>query len=188
MSTPTYAQHEGLSALPYEIAQEIETYLKEMADVEVESLASRRKQLEREAATAKERLASLYEDKLSGEVSVETYRTLRTRFEAQLAEAEAALRHLVSPNSMSSPDSAEVLELLATVSDRFKQAQPDQRREIIQILYSNSKFDGEILVVEPHEEYDSMLKAAQITNRELALVGSEGGLIEEWWRIGDSNP
>lgn len=71
MSTPTYAQHEGLSALPYEIAQEIETYLKEMADVEVESITARRKQLDREAATAKERLASPYEDKLSGELSVE---------------------------------------------------------------------------------------------------------------------
>lgn len=172
---------EGI-AIPYEIAQEIETYLREMADVEVESIKARRKQLDREVATAKERLASIYEDKLSGEVSVETYRTLRTRYEAQLAEAEAAIRHLVSPNPLSSPDTAEILELLASAGDRFKQAQPDQRREIIQILYSNSKFDGDKLVVEPHDEYDLMLKAAQTTNRELALVGSDGGQIEEWWR------
>jgi hypothetical protein len=34
------------------------------------------------------------------------------------------------------------LELISSAGDRFKQADPELRRQIIETMYSNSEFDG----------------------------------------------
>ncbi len=186
--TESFAAELDSISIPIETAREVAAYLTQLEKDKAELFTDQKKLAQREVAVAKGRLASLYEDKAAGEVSIETYRDLRDKYEAQLANAEATLRHCVAEGQGYAVDATEILELLSSASDRFKQAHADQRRETIEILYSNSYFDGQNLTMEPRKEHEDAVKAAQISNRELAMAGSGIGKIEDWWRIGDSNP
>lgn len=181
-----FAQELESIAVPIDVIDQIERHLQDRQLNDEQSGMRRRATMRQDVARLQKCLASLYEDKVAGEVSFDTYRTLRLKFETDLAAAEEALRS--ETTEVTRLDSRRILELFSSAGDRFKQGDSEVKRSLIQILYSNSYFDGETLRLEAKSEYASMLKAAQITNEELALAGCPSGKIEDWWRQGDSNP
>lgn len=186
--TELFAEQLDLIRIPSGILSQLEAALSEAQAVHEADGQALRARLDVAIEKNKKALASLYEDKIAGEVSIDTYRSLRERFEGELASAQAQLQGLgLSP--VSKPiDVVRALELVASAGDRFKQGDPEQRRQIVENLYSNSKFDGQTLAPIPRIEHDDMLKAVQITNQELADQGAGDGEIGDWWRQGDSNP
>ena len=72
-------------------------------------------------AALREKLARLYEDKLSGDVGRDTYSLLRERFEEQLSEVERGRSSLSAAESRWRVDAERVFELCVSASDRFKQ-------------------------------------------------------------------
>lgn len=166
--------------VPPEIVPQLEEALRESGRRDRVMEQSRHRQLQSDIEKSKKLLARLYEDRVSGEVSVEMYRMLRDRYQKELCEAETAATRLEGRPSQ--VEISRALELLASAGDRFKQGDSDTRRKLVEILYSNSEFDGKLLHPIPRIEYENLVKAAQITRGELAAKGVENGQIEDWWR------
>lgn len=166
-----------------QIISELEDALSKVEAKEAADARSRQSHLEAEVQKKKKALASLYEDKLSGEVSLETYRMLRDRYEAELAEAQSAILNRNPLETKVIIDSVRALELIASAGDRFKQADSELRRQIIETMYSNSKFDGQNLSPIPRPENELMLAAIHSTKEELMTKGASTGEIGDWWTV-----
>ena len=165
--------------VPIAVSKQIERQL--MADVEG---AKAEAQLRRKSALAKveklrTRLANLYEDKLAGEITPETYTILREKYQNELASEEA----FVDGNSCTSAiEFAQIVELVSSAADRFKQGDSKQRREALKSVYSNFFFDGKSITPELLNDQVVMLEAIQMTNKEIAGDEAKIGQIENWWR------
>lgn len=88
-------------------------------------------------------------------------------------------------------ETMQVFELAATASSRFKMANPDQKRELINLMCSNCFWRDGSLELELHEIFDLMLNTLK-SEPIAAAPASEKGLVfaksENWWRQGGSNP
>lgn len=170
--------------IPEDLLQKLKVAMLEMATLE-ESEANRViTDLEIQASKLRDKLARLYEDKLSGEVGLDTYRHLKERYEGELSQVDQRRRSLSVTESQWRIDAERVFELCVSASHRFKLGDPDSRREILQLVLSNCNYDGHSLSIEPSDSFKSVVQA----NIEAVEKGEEIAERENWWRIGDSNP
>lgn len=84
-----------------------------------------------------------------------------------------------------------ILELASTAHSRFNLACSKQKRELLQVMLSNSSWVDGKLEVEMFEAFELMLKLTELTFQNENET-TESGLVNiksvEWWRRGDSNP
>lgn len=173
--------------IPDPIMADLKTAMIKTSQEEERYAVEQRAQLERSVHVAKNRLATLYEDKVDGVISIETYERLRFKYEADLAEAKSAQISLDRAGSAWREDGVRILELAVSASDRFKQANSGNKKELLQKIYSNCEFDGEKLVLDLREPFNLILKCVSQTN---ALQGSQGDKMAnsvDWWAQLDSN-
>ncbi len=84
-----------------------------------------------------------------------------------------------------------ILELASTAHLRFKKADSERKRELLEFVVSNSSWVDGKLDVELHEFFDLMLnlvKTASGNQNETVENGLANVKSGDWWRIGDSNP
>ena len=97
----------------------------------------------------------------------------------------------LSAEPTSVDEAMRILELASTAHLRFKNANSEKKRELLQFMLSNSSWVDGKLEVELFEAFDLMLNLAETaTQNENETV--KNGLVNiksvDWWRIGDSNP
>ncbi len=165
-------------SIPPNILEDLEREMAKTSETEERFARDQRRRLEAETGKQRTRLARLYEDKVSGEVSPETYRMLRDRYESELARAEEQLRQAETSSGAWTNDSRRFLELAATASDRFKQNGPDARRELLGMMNSNFEFDGKNLAIEFRYPFNEMLKVGILAKAESLKTGQP----VDWWR------
>ncbi len=168
--------------IPDSILNMLKAALIEASQDEERFSASRRKQIEADIRAATNKLSRLYEDKVDGQLSAETYERLRSNYETQLAEARSIAASLESAGSTWRDDGIRILELASTAGDRFKQAGADDKKQLLQMLYSNCHFDGEKLHLELREPFNLILKCASEGNAQADHVHDEKGIFQDWWR------
>lgn len=84
-----------------------------------------------------------------------------------------------------------ILELASTAHSRFKLACSEQKRELLQVMLSNSSWVDGKLEVEMFDAFELILNLAESTVQNEHET-TESGLVDiksvDWWRRGDSNP
>jgi site-specific DNA recombinase len=174
--------------IPEPILEVLRTAMIQASQDEERFAAAQRTEAEKSVKASIARLATLYEDKIDGALSAETYERLRAKYEADLAQARVQAANLDNAGSVWRDDGLRILELAASASDRFKQASPEDKRSLLQNLYSNCVFDGQKLHIELRPPFDLILKCTSEQGDQKAGEETKNGISVDWWRIGDSNP
>ncbi len=147
--------------------------------------------LAKSIASIERRLEQLYLDKLSGDIALDFYRSTRTKWESEGNDLKIQLAAIDRVGTASVDQTMRLFELASTAHSRFKNANPNQKRELIGYLCSNSVWRDGKLEVELHEFFDLML------NTVISEIPQEGESTDkavvfaksvDWWRIGGSNP
>lgn len=153
--------------------------------------AKREKEIQAECGTLRVRLEKLYIDKVEGEISAEFYRETRLKWEARITDLMLELAALDRAEPVSVDEAMRVFELASTAHLRFKNADSEQKRELIKFMCSNSSWVDGKLVVELHEFFDLMLILVNSASQNESEA-DKNGLTKvnsvDWWRQGDSNP
>jgi len=177
--------------VPQDILPWIQAGLRE-ADADRHGARSKReKEIQTECGTLRARLEKLYIDKVEGEISAEFYRETRTRWEGRITDLKLELAALDRAEPVSVDEAMRVFELASTAHLRFKNADSEQKRELLKFMCSNSSWVDGKLEVELHEFFDLMLnlvKTASQNEDETVENGLANVKSGDWWRIGDSNP
>lgn len=129
--------------------------------------------LKKELRRIKTWLEKAYEEKLEGKISEEFWNEQRERWENKILSLEAELKKLQSADWMRlSEDVAEVLHLAEKAPVIYLQADHFERRQILEVILSNSFLFGEKLEVIWRKPFDLFVKHAS---------------RREWRAWGDSN-
>ena len=152
---------------------------------------ARERSIKTEMQALKTRLERLYVDKVEAEISAEFYRETRGKWEGRITELQLELAALDRAEPTSVDEAMRILELASSAHLRFKNADSEQKRQLLQFILSNSIWADGKLHVELLELFDLMLNLLETkstetggsTQNSLAKVKSV-----DWWRIGDSNP
>ncbi len=171
--------------VPQDILPWIQAGLRE-ADADRHGARSKReKEIQTECGTLRARLEKLYIDKVEGEISAEFYRETRTRWEGRITDLKLELAALDRAEPVSVDEAMRVFELASTAHLRFKNADSEQKRELIKFMCSNSSWVDGKLEVELHEFFDLMLNLVKTASQnedetvENGLVNVKSG---DWWR------
>lgn len=168
--------------IPDSILEVLKAALIESSQDEEFFAARQRKQIESDILAATNRLSRLYEDKVEGQLSMETYERLRSKYESDLALARSTASNLENAGSNWRDDGLRILELAASAADRFKQASADVKKQLLQMLYSNCHFDGDKLHLDLREPFNLILKCASEENSQAVNATEEQGISQDWWR------
>lgn len=171
--------------VPPEMLPWIQAGLRE-ADADRQGVrAKREKEIQTECATLGARLEKLYIDKVEGEISAEFYRETRSKWEARITDLNLELEALDRAEPVSVDEAMRVFELASAAHLRFKNADSDQKRELIKLMCSNSSWVDGKLEVELHEFFDLMLnlvKSAFQNENETVENGLTNVKSGDWWR------
>lgn len=171
--------------VPRDILPWIQAGLRE-ADVDRHGArAKREKEIQTECGTLRARLEKLYIDKVEGEISAEFYRETRSKWEARITDLKLELAALDRAEPVSVDEAMRVFELASTAHIRFKDADSQQKRELIKFTCSNSCWVDGKLEVELNEFFDLMLnlvKSASQNEDETVQNGLANVKSGDWWR------
>lgn len=169
------------------IAPEIEDWLrlalKESFAEEQGSRDASLKRLVDEQGRLRKKLGQLYADKIAGVVPESIYPELKKQWERELAEAEIMIRSFDVANRSYYEEGVALLELARNAHLRFKEADPEDKRELLRHLGSNFKIVEGRVALELRNSFKIMFEAnSQATG--IDRDTSENGI---WWAQLDSN-
>lgn len=115
---------------------------------------------EEEKKILEDRLDSLYEDKLDGEISKDFYERKASEYSARIKELDGK----ISKMTMASLDyydfGSKILELANKASFLYEKANPVEKRELLAYLLSNSTIMDKKALVSYKKPYDKILERA----------------------------
>ncbi len=142
--------------------------------------------LEAEIAGTGQKLERLYLDKVAGDLSPDTYRQLRLKFEEELRGQQMSLTAYQRAGDRTADDSLATLELALGALARFESDDPDQRNQTLRLLLSNCIWEADQLHSELRRPFDLMLKANQTTASGETDTSLNQVPCENWWRFIDA--
>ncbi|MCW5944101.1 MAG: hypothetical protein KIS66_17880, partial [Fimbriimonadaceae bacterium] len=147
----------------------------------------REDRLETDLSALRLRLERLYLDRADGLLSDETYGSLRTKIESEIAERRIEIAALERAGDRSADEALATLELALEAPARFDEGDPDERNETLRRLLSNCLWNDGRLEFELRNPYDLMLKAVQNGSDEEPTFPGATVENEDWWAQLDSN-
>lgn len=94
-----------------------------------------------EVSNLRKRLEQLYIDKIEGEVTPAFYRETKQSWESRITELQLELAAIDRAEPVSVDEAMRILELASTAHLRFKNADSEQKRELLQFMLSNSAWE-----------------------------------------------
>ena len=128
-----------------------------------------RKQLLMELAQTEDRLAKLADAYIDGIFSKETYTTKQNQLTLKKQEIREKLSFLKDTSHEFLAEFHDFLELLKTAYLCFKLGTPEEKREMVQITFSNCSVDGKSLSIKLKKPFQTVLE------RETVPTGSATG-------------
>ncbi|MBM3477034.1 MAG: recombinase family protein [Armatimonadetes bacterium] len=129
--------------------------------------------LQAEATRIQTRLDRIYEDRLDGKIDEDLWLRKTEEWRARHGEALAAVERHRDADRLYLDEGARVLHLASRASDLWATAPPEGKRELLNLLLSNSTWDGEILDGCYEKPFCYL---------------AEGRSRLDWYPHGDSNP
>ncbi|MEQ1933072.1 MAG: recombinase family protein [Fimbriimonadaceae bacterium] len=183
--TAAFVELLGRLSVPEDMVNWIRDGLQEADSDRHAQRANREQRITCELKTLRSRLETLYLDKLEGEITADFYRETRDKWQGRITDLELEIAALDRAEPTSVDQAMTILELASTAHIRFKNADSEQKRKLLQFMLSNSTWTDGKLVVELHEFFDLMLNLVESAtpNRNESV---ENGLAKvksvDWWR------
>ncbi len=172
-------------SVPEEWYEGLENSLRKADADRLNSRAKKEHAARAEIQSLKSRLEKPYSDKLEGEITVEFFRETRKKWEAKITDLQLELAALDRAEPISIDETMQILELAKNAHISFKEANSEQKRELLNFVLSNSSWIDGKLVVNLNEWFDLMLNLIEMNgsqrdrevNNHLVEV-----ISENWWR------
>lgn len=145
--------------LPDDLAQAFRGSLETTSEERDESKAIRLHELRTEHNLLTKRLDLLYRDRLDRVITAEVYKSYKADIERQCDAIETEMLVASEMNGGALRGGIEILELLTSLSNRFKTAEPQERQLCLVAVLSNSCWKDGRLVVEYRQPLDSIASA-----------------------------
>lgn len=146
------------------------------------SRETRERAISVELTELKQKLETLYLDKVAGEVSQQFYAETRRKWEDRITELELEVAALDRAETVSVDHVMAALELASGASDRFKEADSVGKRGLLEFVCSNCSWEDGELVVELHNAFVLMLKTLDALRQDDGTLCRIKTKTVDWWR------
>lgn len=146
--------------LPPEIFQEITNTLNRVHQDKIEFHNKHFDKLTAEQKSITKMMDNLYMDKLKGEIDEEKYNRFYTSLRSQMDEITTRLGRLQEAEDNYYVTAKYILELSNRAYDLFKSSEVEQKRQLIKLVLSNLRIEGENMLYEAQKPFDMLLKNA----------------------------
>jgi hypothetical protein len=147
---------------------------------QVKALAQQKQRLE-------ERLEKMYLDKLDGIISEDEYRRLSNKFRSELTDIKFEMEKLKQEKGESIDSAERLLELAQKASSLYLRQVSDEKRKLLNLVYSNSTFGSGELMPNFRQPFDLLAESNREYQRKKVTSGGGNDLFEIWRPRDDSN-
>lgn len=158
--TDQFAQVFRKLQMPKLIADEIVRTLDEVHEHKVNFYAKHHGALLAEQKEVTKMIDNLYFDKLKGRITESAYDNFYQKLRGQETDIAARMSKLEEADETYTKTIKQVILLATRAYDLFMSSEVDEKRQLIKLVLSNSKLDGEKLVYEPHKPFDLILNCS----------------------------
>jgi site-specific DNA recombinase len=146
--------------LPPEIFQEITNTLNKVHRDKIEFHNKHFDKLTAEQKSITKMMDNLYLDKLKGEIDDKKYNRFYTSLRSQMDEITARLGRLQEAEDNYYVTAKYILELSNRAYDLFKSSEVEQKRQLIKLVLSNLRIEGENVLYDAQKPFDVLIKNA----------------------------
>lgn len=159
--------------VPKEVVKQITDSLKELHQNKVEFQEKEIKKLTQEQKTNARMMDNLYLDRLKGRITESDYDRFYQKLKDQTTDVSIRLEQIQEADHNYYITCKYVLELLSRAHELFMSSEVEERRQLIKLVLSNLRIEGDMILYELHKPFDILVKNANSL----------------FWRPqGDSNP
>ncbi len=145
----------------------------------------REREIRTEIAAHKRNQEQLYLDKLASQIGLEFYKETMAKWESKVTELQLEIAAIDRTETSTVDETMRLFELASKAYIRFKNADSDQKRELVNFVCSNSIWEDGKLTIDLEKEFDLMLNCIilplasedQSDEKRLVLMNSVN-----WWR------
>lgn len=101
----------------------------------------------------------MYEDRLDGRITAETYDQKLKEFKEEQFDIEFKLKQLDIANSSYYVTANTVLSITQRASKIFESSEPEEKRQLLNFLFQNLKLDGKNLIYKLKTPFEGVLLA-----------------------------
>lgn len=146
--------------LPSEVFQEITSTLNKVHQDKIEFHNKHFDKLTAEQKSTTKMMDNLYLDKLKGEIDDEKYNRFYTSLRSQMDEITTRLGRLQEAEDNYYVTAKYILELSNRAYDLFKSSEVEQKRQLIKLVLSNLRIEGENVLYDAQKPFDILVKNA----------------------------
>jgi site-specific DNA recombinase len=146
--------------LPKDIVEELKQAMNEVQQEKEIFYAREFNQAAGEQKRVTKMMDNLYMDKLQGSITENVYDKFYTQLKEQLTKAEGRLAGLQAAETDYHITAKYVLELACRASDLFESSEVEQRRQLIKLVLSNLRVEGEKVLWEVQKPFDLIVNCS----------------------------
>jgi len=146
-------------SISQEVMNELIRELRDNHKAKVEYHTRTMKNLQSEYDRIENRLDSMYEDKLDGNITQDKYDTLLDKYKKIQADLLLQMEQHSNADENYFVKASKLLELAHNAHELFEKADAYQKRELLFYLFQNSQMDGKKLIPSLKMPFDAILEA-----------------------------
>lgn len=158
--------------IPESLIEKIHDRLKSQYDLERSTLRNTKERLQSQFNAIDSQLEKLMTLFLTGSITQDTYDKKRLQLETERQNFAQQLMEYTRDDSEFRDSLITLLRVVSKAAEAFKSSKVEQKRKIINFVFSNLYLEGEKIGYELNRPFDKLI----------AL-----GACKSWWSIGDSN-
>ena len=177
----------ALLAIPADVQAWLEEDLAQTTKDDQAARTSTIQALQHDKERLTKRLDDMYEDKLDGRIPADLFERKAASIMADQRRLDEKLATLMTEPTHT-PATRTVFELSKTAITNYKKQSTSEKRELLQLVCSNSTWNGDTLDVAWRQPYALIALANTEGNGPAGPGGPDFRRSETWRRVGDSNP
>ncbi|MDR3646893.1 MAG: recombinase family protein [Candidatus Babeliales bacterium] len=145
--------------MPKEIAEQIKDAINETNNQKIDFQNKQLAELNKEHKKLTTMLENLYLDKLQGRITESAYDKFNTQFREQLESVNSKIYRLEEVDNNYYIMTNQLLKLSSRAYELFLSSEVDEKRQLISLILSNLKVDGENIVYDVVKPFDMIMKS-----------------------------
>jgi site-specific DNA recombinase len=145
------------------------------------------KRLQAEYDQLKQKLDTMYDDKLSGLITAEMFQDKAAEFRRRMEELFSAIVEHESVDPTELDRSVEILELVRNARSMYLKRSGEEKRRLVRNLLSNCSWKNGTLQAEFRKPYDKLVDTNLIYEQKKAAGASPSSLLPIWYAVQDLN-
>jgi site-specific DNA recombinase len=145
--------------MPKEIAEQIKDTLNEVNTQKIDFKNKQLAELNKEHKKLTTMLENLYLDKLQGRITESAYDKFRIQFSEKLESVNSKIYRLEEVDNNYEIMTSQLLKLSKRAYELFLSSEVDEKRQLISLVLSNLKIDGENIVYDVVKPFDAIVKS-----------------------------